>query len=484
MINVNVLVTNVFKRNHDAIHEVCPDCVGIGLPVHKECEWCNGSGRKYRYVINEGSSRSSKTRSLIQLTHKFCNENKEKRVSVWRDTKKDCRDTVGDDVRRVYPYLPLAQFISFNITNAIYTFPSGSVFELNGTDDADKIHGYNGHVVWLNEPYSISKDTFDQLDMRAEDFIVIDWNPKQAHWIDDLKKDRRTIVIKSTFKDNPYCPPEQKAKILSYQPVKSCEAVLSKLIPEAEAKVYDMTVNPLSFSEKQIKELTRCKENERKNTANAFNWSVYGLGEKAEKPNRIFFWNEISLDDYHKIDCKRYYGVDWGTVDPWGILEAKYYDGALYLHELNYASENEVKMAMTVKELEEAMRLVDPDDKENQGGIVKWMFNKLQIPKHEWVICDNNRPMKIIALNRAGWANATTAPKPPGSIIDGIDLLCNMPVYYTATSFNLKYEQENYSRQLDRFGTVLDEPEDLNNHLTDPSRYVALFLVLMGIIKR
>lgn len=462
-----VLVTPVFQWNHDAIHAVNDD-----------------GTRKYRYIIDEGSSRSSKTQSLIQLIHKYGLQNTCKRLSVWRDTKKDCRDTVGHDVQRIFPKLPFAERITFNKTEAIYAFPGGSTFEINGTDEPNKLHGYNCDVSWFNEPYNISRDTFDQLDMRTNDFVIIDWNPKLAHWIDDLKKDPRAIVIKSTFRDNPYCPIEQKIKILSYQPVKACEIVMNKLLPEAEAKLYDLTKNELNFTEKQIKELTRCKENERKNTANAFNWSVYGLGEKAEKPNRIFFWNEISLDDYHKIDCKRYYGVDWGTVDPWGIIEVKYYDGALYLHELNYLSENEIRQNATQKELEEITRFVDPEDPENQGGIVKWMFNRLQIPKKEYIICDTNRIIKILALHKGGWEFAISAPKPPGSIIDGIDLLVGMPVYYTSTSHNLKYEQENYSRQFDRFGTVLDEPEDLNNHLCDPTRYVALFLSLMGIIKR
>jgi len=76
------------------------------------------------------------------------------------------------------------------------------------------------------------------------------------------------------------------------------------------------------------------------------------------------------------------------------------------------------------------------------------------------------------------------APKPPGSIIDGIDLVSGLKVFYTASSTNLKMEQENYSRQVDRYGIVLDEPEDKNNHLCDPARYITLFLVLMGIIKR
>ena len=63
-------------------------------------------------------------------------------------------------------------------------------------------------------------------------------------------------------------------------------------------------------------------------------------------------------------------------------------------------------------------------------------------------------------------------------------MLCGMKVYYTSSSTNLKYEQENYERQLDRYGIVLDDPCDKDNHLMDPARYLALYLSIMGIIRR
>lgn len=459
MIDVNVPVTIVFSKNHDAINAVDE----------------NGQ-RLYRYIINEGSSRSSKTRSLIQLVHKYGNQHKGKRMSVWRDTLKDCKDTVGADIKEVFPQLPLANYVTFNKTESIYTFPSGSAFEIRGADEPNKLHGYNCHLAWLNEPYQITKDVFDQLDMRTEDVIIIDWNPQESHWIDDLKKDKRAIVIHSTFRDNPFCPPEQRLKILSYQPVKMCKIVEDKLMNEIQAKDYDIVKNPLHIPEKQLIELVRCIENERKGSASSYKWSVYGLGLHAEKPNRIFFWEEIQNTVYDKIDAKKYYGVDWGTVDPWGILEAKYYDGALYLHELNYSSENSIKENLTVNDLMEI-------NKDPEGGIVKWMFTKLNIDRKAYVVCDTNRPLKIEALWNMGYGYAHAAPKPAGSLIDGIDILSNMKIYYTASSHNIKFEQENYSRQIDRYGVVLNEPEDKHNHLIDPTRYVALFLKLLGIMK-
>ena len=64
------------------------------------------------------------------------------------------------------------------------------------------------------------------------------------------------------------------------------------------------------------------------------------------------------------------------------------------------------------------------------------------------------------------------------------DLLNSLDVYYTNTSENLKYENENYSRKIDRHGIVLEEPEDIDNHLCDPARYIVQYLQQEEIIRK
>lgn len=458
--------TIVFEQIWNAIYEVNED-----------------GSRKWRYIVLEGSSRSSKTRSLLQAFYLYCKKNNRKRCSVWRDTAKDCRDTVGNDMEKVYPEMENYHSVNFHSTKSVYRFHTKSTIEICGTDDALKVHGYQGEVAWFNEPYKIGRETFDQIDMRTADFIVLDWNPKQAHFIDDLKKDPRCLVLKSTFKDNPFCPEEQKIKILGYQPVKFSEVVTSGYLTESKAKEYDLIDNPIFFTEKQIKELARCRANEAKRSANDFNWQVYGLGLKAEKPNRILRMKEIDVEAYLALSGHIHYGVDWGAVDPWGILESKFYDGALYLREINYKSENQWRENLSITE----QSMIDADDAgkfaTEKTGIVKYVFSKFNIPYNALIECDSNRPTKILALRDLGWEYAISALKPPGSVMDGIDILNDIEVYYTSDSINLKYEQENYSRKVDRSGAVLDEPEDDNNHLIDPARYIALRLRQMGLIK-
>lgn len=456
---MQINATIVFQKNWEAIHDVDED-----------------GKRKYKYIINEGSSRSSKTYSLIDCYDIYCRQNKDKRLTVWRDTKTDCVKTIlNDTLKHLKKTNRYFNGITHNKTNQILQYITGSTFEIHGTDDEETVHGLTQDAAWLNEPYKISKETFDQIDQRTSDFIFIDWNPKKSHWIDDLKKDKRAIVIKSTFKDNPFCPVEQRNKILSYQPVSRCQVVEEKLITEQEAKVYDLISNKLNFSEKQLKEISRCIENERKNSASDFNWSVYGLGEKAERPNRILFCHEIPYQDYLNINSQIHTGCDWGVVDPWGILDVKYYDGALYVDERNYDSENIIKGKLNHNELAQI--------NSNDEGLVRWVFDRLSIDKSRVIVCDSNRPLKILALRQAGYDYSIAAIKGTGSVIDGINSLTNIKIYYTDRSKNFKYEQENYSRKVDRYGIVLEEPEDLDNHLIDPLRYVYQFLKSQGIIK-
>jgi PBSX family phage terminase large subunit len=475
--------TIVFQKNWEAINEPCPTCDGSGLVNEISCSWCgdgetkfkNGNGKKYKYIVNRGSSRSSKTYSLIQLYDLYARSQSNKRCTIWRDTKTDCKKTVLNDMLKYLKSQGLYKLgQDFNKTESIFTYSTDSTVEIHGTDDEETVHGLTQDMAWLNEPYKISPATFNQIDQRTSDFVFIDYNPKKGHWVENIILYKNCKLIDSTFKDNPFCPIQQKLKILSYQPISFSDVVLKELINVNDVRSYDFELNPLCFTPKQIREIKRCVVNEDNNSASEFDWQVYGLGTKAEKPNRIFKWKQIPLQEYQEITAKIYYGVDWGNVDPFAIVEAKYFDGNLYLRELNYSSESKLREKLTSTEAQQI------DD--NNEGIVTWLFNKLGISKKYDVICDTNRPLKIRALREHGY-QAQIANKVKGSILDGIDILENLNVYYTSDSVNIHFEQENYSRKTDRYGVILEEPEDLDNHTIDAIRYIALHLKRIGVIK-
>lgn len=475
---MQIEATEVFQWNWEASRETCPLCTGLsvspnGSLVADECTHCKGSKRKYRYLKNKGSSRSSKTHSICQMVYLYAQQNPNRKVAVFRDTKQICKETVWGDMMNIYPNMPGFEGVRIHLTTSVIYFPNGSSIHIEGTDDTLKVHGYQCDVLWLNEPYYISKATFDQLDMRCSDFVIFDLNPVGDHWSDTMEDQENCIVIHSTFLNNPFCPPAQRAKILSYKPVSWCRLVQSEKLTETEAYAYDCIENPKGFTEKEINDLISCKENERVGSASAYNWCVYGLGLKAERPNRIYHWRECTSFDYDSIDAPEYVGCDWGAVDPWAIVKVKYYDGCLYIREMNYKSENEIKASLPPIQLEQIVS--------NEEGVVKWKFGQLGIDVDSVIICDNNRPQKIRALRSIGYEYSVAAVK--GRITDGIDVLNGIVVYYTSDSKNIRYEQENYSRKVDRYGIVGDEPEDRDNHLMDAIRYVAEYLRSNGIIR-
>lgn len=434
--------------------------------------------RRYKYIVNEGSSRSSKTYSLIDCYDFYARSYANKRMTIWRDTKKDCKDTVLNDFEKRMKSTGRYEADSkFKKTTSTFEYDNGAKVEICGTDDSEKVHGMTQDVAWINEPYKISQDTFDQIDQRTADFIFLDWNPKKSHWIETVKKDDKAFVIKSTFLDNPFCPQASKVKLLSYQPLSKSKVVLDNIMTLSEAFEYDTQANELELPRELLNEITRCRYNEQKGTASEYNWSVYGLGEKAERPHRIYkHFKKITKIEFDDVDAEIFYVVDWGAVDPWAILAMKYDDGVLYYHELNYDSEDILKVKLGQKYLQ--IREMS----ENNEGLVAYMFNKLKIPTNAIIICDNNRKNKILALRKAGWEYAVAAVK--GKICDGIDLLNDMAVRYTSESDNFETEQEAYSREVDKYGIVQEEPEDENNHLMDCARYGAEYLRQKGIIKK
>lgn len=251
---------------------------------------------RYKYILHEGSSRSSKSWSIEEWAIRQCEEKSMFRINVWRETKTSLADSVWKDFRKIFPLSGRSYQFPQN-TIAIY-FPNGSTIEPHGAD-TDNAHGITQDVAWLNEPYGIKKETFDQIDQRCNQ-MIIDINPKQKHWSDDIAKHPRCKVIHSTFERNPFCPPEQKLKILSYNPN-----------------------NPINVIN---------------GTAGEYMWQVYGLGLRADKPNKIYKgWQKTTRQHYESLDLQKYYGLDFGHTHPTACVEIKYAgDLVFYIKQIFY----------------------------------------------------------------------------------------------------------------------------------------------------
>ena len=325
----------------------------------------SNTAHRYKLIVEEGSSRSSKTWSNFQVLFLYLMQYPLTSITVLRDTQKSCRDIVEKDWKlwlkdpnnrkkeyekgeieiseldKLLAKENLTQLFTENKTNHTWTLKhNGNVIRFTGLDDEDDAMGMTQTICWINEPYNFSHEVYRQLAQRSK-FIIFDWNPKQNHWIEKEKLKKDTFVHYSTFRDNPFISVESKRQILSYQPLKYCELVTAKILTEAEAKIYNVETNPKNFSPSEIKELNRCVYNELVGSSSEYHWLVYGLGLKAEKPNKIYRnWKAITLEDYKDVakhGYTRYYGLDYGFANPTACVEVIYNgDMSFYIRPLLY----------------------------------------------------------------------------------------------------------------------------------------------------
>lgn len=407
------------------IHKLIKD----GLPQFKDDE-------QKVFVIGGGQG-AGKTISILMLIIDFI-KNTKCEITVCSAQLSKLKDTALNDFLKIMKDYNLYNESQFNKSESTYYYEPGHFCEFLGLDKADVGKGRRRKLVYINEANKITRDQYQDITARA-DIVIIDFNPDARFFGHDLINDFNFINL--TYLDNEFLSQNEIRNILSYK-----------------KKGYDDKGNVI-------------------NEYWANKWRVYGLGEIGGVEGRIFNWKKIEYGNYLKIDKTPIYTVDWGKVDPFAIGEMKYLDGKLFNHELNYMSENEWRRKLSPSE---QMEINGRDN----DGFVTWMFERLNIPKNAYIICDSNRPEKILTLRKAGWEYAVAVDGNSKKIMEGIDVLQNLDVYYTSTSQHIEDEQGAYKWEEDRLGNTLEKPEDKNNHHMDRIRYGAMWMQKQGIINK
>lgn len=242
-----------------------------------------------RFVINEGGSRSSKTYSLCQLVIIYCLQNNNKVVSIIRKTFPALRATVLRDFIEILKELNIYSVEDHNKSEHIYTFPNGSIVEFFSVDDEQKIRGRKRDIAWCNEANELYFDDFTQLNMRTESKLIFDYNPSESSsWLYELPTEE-SVLIKSTYKDNPFLP----------QSIRS-----------------------------QIEDLKRTDE---------ALYQIYALGEKAISKSNIYSnWTFVPHRPARFVNYV--YGLDFGYNHPTALMRVYWCDNDIYIEPVIYES--------------------------------------------------------------------------------------------------------------------------------------------------
>lgn len=260
-------------------------------------------------IYNQGSSRSSKTFTAVQMIVTIFNHNQNRDLycAVVRDTLVDCRKYTFKDFKEALSIFGLLG----NCT--IVEFPNpkiklwGNTIEFMGLPEQHK-QAPRTDIVFFNEATEIFDRTRVRgLVMRCEMLCIFDWNPSySSHWVFDGEKEFNAYFSRTTYLDNPFLTDNIISNIEASCPWDFSESVIEKVGVFKKRRWL-----------KPEEERTPNYKNIEANTADRWYWLVYGEGIPAAREGAIFphveWISQFPLSGYDEVVL----GVDFGyKVDP------------------------------------------------------------------------------------------------------------------------------------------------------------------------
>jgi len=245
-----------------------------------------------KIVVNQGSSRSGKTYSILQLlilVKAF--DEKDDVFTIVRKTLPSLKASAMRDFFEILKNEGLYDERFHNKTENTYSL-NGNLFEFVSLDQPQKKRGAKRQYLFVNEANELTLEDWVQLIMRTEKQAFLDFNPSidDEHWINTKVITREDCTfIHSTYKDN-----------MAFLP--------AEVVKEIEQLQF---IDPLY-------------------------WRVYGLGLPGMIRGLVF--DNWQLAESFPKDCKWVmYGLDFGfTNDPTALIKVGLSGGELWFDELIY----------------------------------------------------------------------------------------------------------------------------------------------------
>ena len=213
-------------------------------------------------------------------------------LTIARKTFPALRATSMRDFLNVLKELNVYRGDWHNKSDNIFNYPpTGSEVDFISLDDPTKVRSRRRKYLWLNEGNEFNLEDYRQLSMRTSGQIFMDYNPShQFHWIyDKLEPKKDCIIMRSSYKDNPFLAREIVKEIEGYK---------------------DVDQNY---------------------------WRIYGLGLRGIAESLIFtHWKYC--DELPKSFDKMSYGIDFAFNKPTAIVKVVEKDDVYYWDEILYQS--------------------------------------------------------------------------------------------------------------------------------------------------
>ena len=388
-------------------------------------------GRKYKYIINKGGSRSSKTYSLLQYFALIMLKRKDLKITVWRNEKVTCKGTAMEDFKKILLTTDgLFDKFEENKTKGFFRCKSTNAMILfEGGDNDQKVHGLAQHISFFNEASEFGLDVYRQISQRTEETCFFDFNPSKQFWLESFKNNDRAIFMHSTYKDNAFVTSSIIERLEGYLPWNPEDMHL----PKEERRPHEKNVA--------------------NGTASEFHYLVYCEGFGSEKPDLIHGgWRKCKNDLFDMLPFETTLGIDFGSAKPTAVVNVKWDGGRnFYVDQLCY----------------EPIRKLHTDLAETIISKVQGCCDYEEVES----VCDSAKKSYMNDLTNGGF-QVIPAKKGNDSIQRGNDKIDEYNIYVTERSKDIHEEQENYTFLKDRYGLATDKPDPhCEDHLMDAIRY-------------
>jgi len=159
----------------------------------------------FRHITNQGSARSSKTYSVLQLLYQIAKNSKiPLLISVVSESLPHLKRGAIRDFKQFL--LESEEWNDEYWRKSELTYSIGySIIEFFSCDIPGKVHGPARDILFINECNRISYETAQQLIIRTRKCCFYDYNPVCEFWIHkEIIPREDNQYIHSTFIDNPY----------------------------------------------------------------------------------------------------------------------------------------------------------------------------------------------------------------------------------------------------------------------------------------
>jgi phage terminase large subunit len=306
----------------------------------------------------------------------------------------------------------------WNETSHTWTFDNGAKLEFFSAD-SDKAHGAQRKRLFINEANHVDYETYRQLAVRTSSIIFIDYNPASVCWIQKKVECRdNCILIRSTYKDNPF------------------------------------------LSDEQIAEIESNKED--KNW-----WKVYGQGIEGTLDGLIY--------DFEQIDRMPPKGTNKPEKEK--TDEELYADSLTEIHGLDFGFTNDPTARVQILADTKRKHLYVRERCYKTGMLNSHIIADLKVDEVKnniEIFADCAEPKSIEEIKQGGFrisACDKDAPVKSDKLKFQLQWMQGWKLFVTKDSLNLIEELRNYTWAKNKDGELLNEPIDKYNHLLDAMRY-------------